>query len=57
MGLGLKLCTDGVMNVAVFKTVYRRGTECGCLKVCTDWLLNVAVFKSVYRLGPECGCV
>jgi len=34
----LKLCIDGVLNVAVFKTVYRG-------------VLNVAVFKTVYRRG------
>jgi len=44
MGPYLKLCTDGVMNVAVFKTVYILGTECGCVEDCV-------------RLGTECGCV
>jgi len=57
MWLCLKLCTDGVLNMAVFKTVYRLGTEFGCLKLCTDGLLNVAVFKTVYRGGTKCGCV
>ena len=31
MSLCLKLCTEEVLNVAVFKTVYTRGTECGCV--------------------------
>jgi len=44
MGLCLKLCTVGVLNVAVFKTVYRQGTD-------------VAVFKNVYRQGNEWVCV
>jgi len=44
MWLCLKLCTHGVLNVAVFKTVYRG-------------VLNVAMFKTVYRRGTECGCV
>jgi len=57
MWLYLKLCADWVLNVAVFKTVYRRDTECGCLKLCTDGILNVAVFKTVYRRSTECGCV
>ena len=44
MWLCLELCTDGVLNVAVFKTVYRGGTECGCVLNC------------VHR-STECGCV
>jgi len=31
MGLCLKVFTDWVLNVSVFKTVYRPGTECGCV--------------------------
>ena len=70
MWLCLKLCTEGVLNVAAFNTVYRLGTECGCVEycvqtgylmwlcliLCTDGVLNVAVFYNVYRLGTECGC-
>jgi len=57
MWLYLKLCADGVMNVAVFKTVQKGYWMWLCLKLCTDGILPVAVFKTVYRLGPECGCV
>jgi len=59
------------MNVAVFNTVYRLGTECGCVEycvqtgylmwlcliLCTDGVLIVAVFKTVYSRCNECGCV
>ena len=34
MRLCLILCTDGVLNVAVFYNVYRLGTECGCFLYC-----------------------
>jgi len=44
MWLFFILCKDWVLNVAVFKTVYRR-------------VLKVAVFNTVYRLGTQCGCV
>jgi len=57
MWLCLILCTDRVMNGALFNTVYKQGTYVAVLKLCTDWVINVAVFNTVYRRDTECGCV